>query len=77
MVNPDFSQVESDAFQVEPFRWLNVFAQARFARSIYYDPEEPNSGRESSYSAEVSLRAGGEVCILEMDGLLNNDRFDT
>ena len=23
----------------QPFRWLNVFAQARFSRSIYYDPD--------------------------------------
>jgi len=40
----------------QPFRWLNVFAQARFSRSIYYDPNEPYSGRERSYQAEVSLQ---------------------
>jgi hypothetical protein len=40
----------------QPFRWLNVFAQARFSRSIYYDPKEPYSGRERSYQAEVSLQ---------------------
>ena len=40
----------------QPFRWLNVFTQARFGRSIYYDPEEPYSGRERSYQAEVSLQ---------------------
>ena len=40
----------------QPFRWLNVFAQARFSRSIYYDPDEPYSGRERSYQADVSFQ---------------------
>jgi hypothetical protein len=40
----------------QPFRWLNVYAQARFGKSIYYDPEEPYSGRERSYQAEVSFQ---------------------
>jgi hypothetical protein len=42
--------------QAQLFRWLNVYAQARFSRSIYYDPQDPFSGRERDYNAEVSLQ---------------------
>jgi hypothetical protein len=42
--------------QAQLFRWLNVFALAQFSRSVYYDPETPYSGRERSYTAEVSLQ---------------------
>jgi hypothetical protein len=37
-------------------RWLNVFTLARFARSIYYDPVDPYSGRERNLSVELSLQ---------------------
>lgn len=40
----------------QPFRWLNVYAQARFSRSIYYDPDAPYSGRERSYQTDVSFQ---------------------
>jgi hypothetical protein len=42
--------------QAQLFRWLNVYAQARFSRSIYYDPQDPYSGRERAYNAEVSFQ---------------------
>jgi hypothetical protein len=42
--------------QAQLFRWLNLFAQARWSRSIFYDPVEPYSGRERSYTAEVSFQ---------------------
>ena len=42
--------------QAQLFRWLNVYAQARLGRSIYYDPEAPYSGRERDYTTEVSLQ---------------------
>ena len=37
-------------------RWLNVFVFTRFARSIYYDPVDPYSGREKNLSVELSLQ---------------------
>ncbi len=42
--------------QAQLFRWLNVAAQARFGRSIYYDPQAPYSGRERDYNAELSFQ---------------------
>ena len=38
------------------FRWLNLFAQARFGRSIYYDPEAPFLGRQRVLTADLSLQ---------------------
>jgi hypothetical protein len=57
----------------QPFRWLNVFAQARLARSVYYDPEAPYSGRERSYAAEVSLQPSSR---LNQSISWNRVRFD-
>jgi hypothetical protein len=42
--------------QAQLFRWLNVAAQARFGRSIYYDPVDPYSGRERDYTTEVAFQ---------------------
>jgi hypothetical protein len=42
--------------QAQLFRWLNVAAQARFGRSIYYDPAQPYSGRERDYTTEVAFQ---------------------
>jgi hypothetical protein len=37
-------------------RWLWLYAYARFARSIYYDPVDPFSGREKSLVLELGLQ---------------------
>src|SRR6266545_7757448 len=37
-------------------RWLNVFANTSFGRSIFYDAVSPYLGRSRSYSADVSLQ---------------------
>ncbi|PYQ22469.1 MAG: hypothetical protein DMF79_05895, partial [Acidobacteria bacterium] len=37
-------------------RWLNVFVNTSFGRSIFYDPVSPYLGRSRSYSADVSLQ---------------------
>jgi hypothetical protein len=42
--------------QAQLLRWLNVSAQARRGRSVYYDPEAPYSGKERGCTAEVSLQ---------------------
>ena len=39
--------------QAQVFRWLNVSTQVRLARSIYYDPQDPYSGRERDYTTEL------------------------
>jgi hypothetical protein len=38
------------------FRWLNLYAQARFGNSIYYDEVDPFSGRERHYIVDLSLQ---------------------
>ncbi len=38
------------------FRWLNLFAYFRLARSIYYDEVEPYSGHERNLNLELSLQ---------------------
>jgi hypothetical protein len=38
------------------FRWLNVFTYAQRSRSIYYDAENPYSGRELNITTEVSFQ---------------------
>lgn len=42
--------------EAQIYRWLYFFAQARFGRSIYYDPVDPFSGRKRSYDVELSLQ---------------------
>jgi hypothetical protein len=38
------------------YRWLHFYGQARFARSIYYDPDAPFLGRQRSYTTELSFQ---------------------
>jgi hypothetical protein len=42
--------------QAQAFRWLNVFAYAQRSRSIYYDAEDPYSGRQWTLQTEVSVQ---------------------
>ena len=54
------------------FRWLNVFAHARFGRSIYYDPVDPYSGREQHATGRgqpPAERALQPVGLLEPRGV--------
>jgi len=42
-------------------RWLNVFGQMNFNRSIYYDPSNPFAGREKDFHIEGILQPNSKL----------------